>query len=355
MKYTAYFFLNAALIYKGGIFLEKNGKIKKNLLKIILFWLVGNLCFFKYNQKFIDMVLFLNPDCAILPNVKFPVIIFPLGLSYIIFRLVHYIIEIYRGSIPRGNFVDFLLYIFFFPTFLAGPVDRFERFHPQAVSEKSINLTDLNSALYRIGCGLIKKFIIADSITRFIMPILYSPQDYSRLVLVCVLYGLALRIYMDFAGYTDIALGVSKSFGYKIMENFDRPFLKSNIALFWRSWHISVYSWIRDYFFFPLFGYRASNIKIYIGILLTMVVFMLWHNGNMNFLILGIYHGIGLMAWQAFQEIKRRYPLIRQLTHYRYSNIFSIFLTFNFVSFGFVFLSQTLPNALFIIQRIVSR
>jgi len=233
-------------------------------------------------------------------------------------------------------------------------VDRFERFHPQAASEKSIDLIGFNYALYRIVCGLIKKFIIADSLARFILPLIYSPQDYSRLFVVCALYGSALRIYMDFAGYTDIALGVSKLFGYKIMENFDRPFLKSNIVLFWRSWHISVYSWIRDYFFFPLFGSRTGVAKLYSGILITMVVFHLWHAASLGFLILGIYHGLGLIIWQLFQEAQKKYPLFKQIVSQKWLKPFSAAFTFSFVSFGFIFFNTDINNALNIIKRICS-
>ncbi len=342
VKYAAYFFFNAALVYKGGILLEGNARAKKNILTILLFWLIGNLCFFKYGRQIIDII----------PYIKLPAIAFPLGLSYITFRLVHYTIEISRRSIPRGSFVDFLLYIFFFPTFLAGPVDRFGRFHPQAVSEKSINLEGLNSALYRIICGVIKKFIIADNLARFIMPVLHSPQGYSWFFVVCAMYGLSIRIYMDFAGYTDMALGLSKLFGYKIMENFDRPFLKSNIALYWRSWNISVYSWIRDYFFLPLFGYRASEIKIYIGIFCSMMVFMLWHEGSLNFLILGIYHGLGLVVWQLFQEIKRKYPRVRALVSRAYLDPFSTFCTFTFTSFGFLLFALDLSSVSNVLLKI---
>lgn len=354
VKHAIYFLFNAALVYKGGIFLEKNSKNKKNLLKIFLLWLIGNLCFFKYCHKINDMVLFFNSHGAQFPNFKFPVMLFPLGLSYIIFRLVHYVIETYRGSIPRSSFVDFLLYIFFFPTFLAGPVDRFERFHPQAVSEKSINLTDFNSALYRIVCGMIKKFIIADNLARFIMPVLYSPQGYSRLLVACALYGSALRIYMDFAGYTDIALGISKLFGYKIMENFDRPFLKSNIALFWRSWHISVYSWIRDYFFFPLFGSKTSKLKMYLGIFITMIIFHLWHGLSLNFLFLGMYHGVGLLCWYIFHQFKKNNPTFSPVRENKSRSYINIFATFSFVVVGNTFFILNFWDGMRVLLRIIN-
>jgi alginate O-acetyltransferase complex protein AlgI len=228
------------------------------------------------------------------------------------------------------------LYVFFFPTYIAGPVDRFQRFHPQTEEKKNLNSADINNGLFRIISGMIKKFVISDSLTPVIMPVLTSPHDYSPTLLILSIYGLAIRLYMDFSGYTDMALGVSRLFGYKIMENFNWPFLKKNIALFWRNWHISVYSFIRDYFFFPLFGHRASQLKIYIGILITMVVFMLWHEASLPWLSLGLYHGSGLVVWQLFQELKRKHVRLRKAVDNRYVDPFSTFLTFNFVSFGFL-------------------
>jgi len=352
VKYAVYFLLIAVVVYIGGIFLAKEIRYKENLLKILLVGLIGNLCIFKYSRKLIDMVLFFNPHCTALADGRLSSLLFPLGLSYITFRLIHYVIEIHRKSIPQGNCVDFLLYIFFFPTFLAGPVDRFGRFQPQAVSEKNINLTEVNAALYRIVCGGIKKFIIADGLARLVMPILHAPQGHSWPCVVCAVYGLSLLIYMDFAGYTDMALGISRLFGYKIMENFDRPFLKNNIALYWRSWHISMYSWIRDYFFLPLFGYRASEIKIYIGIFCSMMVFMLWHQGSLNFLIIGIYHGTGLVVWQLFQEIKRKFPRVRALVSQKYLDPFSWLCTFTFVSFGFLLFALDIPSVYNVLQKV---
>jgi len=142
---------------------------------------------------------------------------------------------------------------------------------------------------------------------------------------------------MDFAGYTDIALGVSGLFGIKIMENFNKPLLKTNIASFWRSWHISVYSWIRDYFFLPFFGYKTSKPKLYVGVFMTMVVFMLWHAGNINFFLLGIYHGLGLVVWNLFQEFKYKSNVIRSLARANIMKPFFVGADFYLCKFWFPF------------------
>jgi len=385
IKYAFYFLLNIIIVYTAGYYIniktenqfpQPKGRglqklmlsaayktrikgagftartHKKLILKLTLTWLIGNLVFFKYTNLLLDLIFKTGLKSSFISNINLPRITFPLGVSYVIFRLIHYIVETYRKNLPRSSFIDFALYVLFFPTFLAGPVDRFQRFQPQTREKKNIDIYNINYGLFRIICGLIKKFIIADNLAKLIMPVLYHPADYTRTIIIFCIYGLAIQIYLDFSGYTDIALGLARLFGYKIMENFKLPFFKKNIALFWRSWHISVYSWIRDYFFLPLFGRRASNIKIYLGMFLTMMVFMLWHKGNLNFFILGLYHGLGIITWHIFQEIKRKYPLLRKIVAKPYLTPFSIAATFTFVSFGFVFFNLNMHNIKNILDRI---
>jgi len=352
IKYACYFLFNIVVVYIGGIFISRQGKNRKLLLQLILLWLIGNLCLFKYINLLLHAISNLSLQFSLMPRIEFPKILLPLGISYITFRLIHYIVEVYRKKAPKSSFVDFALYVLFFPTFLAGPVERFQRFQPQATAQKDIDTSDISSGLFRIVSGLIRKFIIADNLARFIMPVLHSPQNYARAIIILCIYGLAIRIYMDFSGYTDMALGVARLFGYKIMENFNRPFLKNNIALFWRSWHISVYSWIRDYFFFPLFSSRASIYKLYLGIFTSMVVFHLWHGASLGFLILGIYHGAGLIIWQLFREVLKRQSLLKRLLSHKWLDPVSTFFTFSFVSFGFIFFNFEIHNTLGIIKQI---
>lgn len=352
IKYTIYFLFSAVLVYIAGIFMQKGDKNKILFLKLALVWLIGNLCLFKYTDLVLNAIFKIGSNFALLPETTFSKIAVPIGMSYIIFRLIHYIVEIYRKNLPNHTFWDFGLYVFFFPTFLAGPVDRFQRFHPQTEDKKSFDTSDINYGLFRIVSGMVKKFVIADFLKPQIIPVLTTPHEYSWILVVLSVYGLAIQIYMDFSGYTDMALGVSRLFGYKIMENFNNPYFKKNIALFWRNWHMSVYSFIRDYFFLPFFGYKASQLKIYIGIFVTMIAFMLWHKGSLPFLILGIYHGSGLVIWQLFQEIKRKYRRFGRLVDSPYLNPVSIFLTFSFVSFGFILFSFDMNTVKVIVYRI---
>ncbi len=277
-----------------------------------------------------------------------------LGFSYVSFRMIHYIIESYRKNVPDVSFLDFICYVVFFPIFLAGPIERFQAFHRQTAENKHIGFYDVNYGLYRIICGVFKKVAVADVISKLITPVLYYPLGHSKTILILSVYGLAIQIYMDFSGYTDIAIGSARLFGYRLTENFNRPFLQKNIALFWRNWHISLYTWIRDYFFFPLFGYRASKVKIYIGIFFSMMVFILWHRLSLSFFILGLYHGTGLICWHIFQGVKRKYPIIRRGISKRYLDPISIFFTFSFHAFGTLFFIMNFEQVLIIVKSIIN-
>jgi alginate O-acetyltransferase complex protein AlgI len=295
------------------------------LLRFALVLLIGNLFFFKYAPFFLSL--------AHQPQLPF---LFPLGLSYITFRLVHYLVEVYRRHIPVASITDLGLYVLFFPTFLAGPVERFQKFQSQSAAMPDLEWENINQGLIRIGRGLIKKFVLADRLLPYVKPILEHADLHEGFMIVGAICLLSWLIYFDFSGYTDLALGLSRLYGYSIMENFNKPFFQKNIALFWRSWHISVYSWIRDYFFLPLFGFRASLAKIYLGVFLTMVVFMIWHDATINWLTLGVYHGLGLVFYMLYQETKKKYPILRQL-HFPGSQALATAATFVFVSIGFLF------------------
>lgn len=352
VKCLLYFLFTIVIVYAAAIYLGKPDVNKKSLLMLALVWLVGNLCYFKLANLLIDFLSRFTHHFSILPEFQWPTILLPVGVSYIIFRLIHYLVEVYRNKAPRGTFIDFTSYVLFFPTFIAGPVERFQQFHPQIGAKKSLDVSDISNGLIRIACGIVKKAVIGDTLAKFVTPVLSSPHEYAQYLVIASIYGVAIQLYMDFSGYTDIAIGMSRLFGYTIIENFDRPFFKHNIALFWRSWHISLSSWIRDYFFFPFFGARASTFKLYAGILLTMIVFHLWHGVTIGFFILGAYHGLGIMTCQFFQELKRKYPRLRSITAYTWAKPVSVFVTFSFVSFGFIFFFFDIQTSLSIIKNI---
>ena len=321
----------------------------------MLIWLVGSLCTFKYFNQLVDFgtSMWARMDMAPIIEGTIPRLAMPLGLSYVVFRMIHYTVERYRGRAPDSGFVDFGSYVLFFPTFLSGPVERFPAFHKQTEAQKRFDVNDINYGLFRIVSGLLKKFLAADPLGKLVLPVLKSPLTHGISTTWAALYGLAWQVYMDFSGYTDLALGVSRLFGYKVMENFNLPYFKPNLAEMWRNWHISVYSFIRDYFFFPFFGVRASFLKMQLGVILTFVVFMVWHEGSWRFLALGLYHGLGMVTWNVFQQLKRKNPSLRDLINHKDLKPLHTFFAFSFFGFGFVFFFLDVKAVVALLARLV--
>lgn len=325
------------ITHRAGLVLRGQSPRRPLVLRLTLLWLLGSLCVFKYLNLLVDQALAIGAHLGLSVELALPRLVFPLGLSYALFRLVHFTVESYRRKVPEGSLVDLGCYTLFFPTYLSGPVERFPAFQKQTMARKPFDYADVNYGLYRLASGLVKKFAVADPLYKLVMPVLSAPLVHGRAALVSALYGLGLRVYLDFSGYTDMALGVSRLFGYRIMENFDLPYLKPNLAEVWRNWHISLYSFIRDYFFLPFFAVRGSRLKLYVGVFLTFVVFMVWHDGTMSYLLLGCYHGLGMMAHTAFQERKRRSPGLARLMKEKEMVPVTTLLAASFFAFGFVF------------------
>lgn len=341
--YALYFLANVLLVNRAAVALRAGGA-RTPVFVALLAWLVGNLFFFKYIAASLAA---LHPGASGAVQAMLPV-----GISYVTFRQLHYVFEVYRGTVAPAPFLEYALYVLFFPTFLAGPVDRFPKFGPQIAAEKTFALAAINQGMLRIAGGIFKKFVLADTMALYLFPLLAAPQEHARVTVLLAVYGLALWLYFDFSGYVDMAIGSAKLFGYTVTENFNRPYLQKNIALFWRNWNISVYTFIRDYFYFPVFGYRATAFTLYAGIFLSMVVFNLWHNLTSSFLLLGLYHGTALTVWHGFQRVKARYAALRAAVDNPVSDAVSVFATFSFVSFGCILFNRDIAGALAIARRL---
>lgn len=344
--YALVFLLMSVMVWGAGMFFSSGPAIlKKRLVFIsllVLLW--GELFLYK---AFAPAASLSGVDAAFPAGILF-------GFSYLTFRLTHYLIESFRGTLSACSCADFLLYVFFFPIFPAGPLERFSGFHAQTVEMGGApEVRELNYGLVRILLGIIKKIILADPLQRMVVPVLAQPADHTRFALMLALYGAAVQIYMDFSGYCDIAIGSARLFGYRITENFNVPFLKNNLASFWRSWHITLYTWIRDYFFFPVFGWRASRIKIYAGIFFSMMLFTVWHRINVNFLLLGVYNGLGLMGWYFFQDVKRVFPAAGRVASLPGLAPLGCAATITFFSFGLVFFRDNYGETAALVKRLL--
>jgi alginate O-acetyltransferase complex protein AlgI len=270
------------------------------------------------------------------PHASLGAIVRPLGISYLVFKMMSYLIDLRIGIINRGTFIDLLLYGSLFTMFVAGPIERFQRFKPQVESvAQGFKLEYLEAGFQRIVFGLFKKIFLADWIGYLIVPIWKSGGDVSLVMKTLGLVGFSFQLYLDFAGYSDIAIGASRMYGLTIMENFDRPFLQENTAQFWRHWHISLSSWIRDYIFFPL-GKKSTNRiwALFIVPVAAMALSGLWHAPSWTFLIWGVWHGLGLSVYLFWNYNKRYYEWIGRVAQSRIFTVFSILATYIWFTIG---------------------
>src|SRR6266850_1436719 len=230
----------------------------------------------------------------------------PLGISFFTFEFIHYAVDRYRGATPAGKFGEYLAFILFFPTMVAGPIKRYQDFRPKLANPSLIWDQDWQTGITRILIGLAKKFMIADLLTAFTNHLNHADIAVAqRWVLPIWLLAYGMKIYFDFSAYSDIAIGSARLFGIKVPENFDWPYLRTNIAEFWKHWHMSLYRWLVDYVFIPLGGSRVNPSRVYLNILITMFLSGLWHGAGLNFIVWGLWHGTLLVIhrlWTAWRE-----------------------------------------------------
>jgi alginate O-acetyltransferase complex protein AlgI len=283
------------------------GRLADGYARRAVLWLavagnLGLLGYFKYYNFFAASLIDAFAAIGIALEIKFIEVALPIAISFLTFHALSYIIDVYRRVLaPTTSLVDILLYISFFPHLIAGPIVRADKFLAQ--TKKPCDPSDIKvgqSAFLILG-GLFKKVIIANYLsTEFVDNVFRGPADYSSLDLLLGMYGYALQIYCDFSAYTDIAIGVANLLGYEFPQNFNYPYRAISVQDFWRRWHISLSSWLRDYLYIPLGGNRFGEWSTAKNIILTMLLGGLWHGASWNFLIWGLLHGLALVTERFF-------------------------------------------------------
>ncbi|HEY5096205.1 MAG TPA: MBOAT family O-acyltransferase [Candidatus Eremiobacteraceae bacterium] len=310
--------------------------------------IVGVLAFFKYSKFFaltIDEVL--RHDVLPLPH-----LIVPLAISFFTFEFVHVLVDVYLGKIERLDPLDFATFTMFFPTLVAGPIKRYQSFAPQVSHIVAPPNETFALNIYRVLLGLTKKVVIADSMTLLAQPILTpNGEPFGRLDYIVAIFAYGAKIYFDFSGYSDIAIGTAGLLGIRIPENFSRPYWAQNISVFWRRWHMSLSSWIRDYVFIPLGGSRRPPLVTALNLFIAMAIAGLWHGAAWTFVVWGLWHGGGLAAHRVWSM--RVVPSVDWLSKPgRLVPAASTVLTFAFVFLGWVlFAAATFANAATVIER----
>lgn len=316
---------------------------KKLLLFADITLSLAPLAFFKYSEFFAASILPLVWDGDLVSRLPEMDLIFPIGISFFTFQGMSYAIDVYRdkGRLVR-NPVDILLFVSFFPTVLSGPIMRAHVFVPQ-LENPVYNTRSFQLGFALILSGLFKKIVIASYLSEHIVRQVFQvPADYSSLSVLAAVYAYSIQIFCDFSGYSDLAIGVALLLGYRIPFNFDRPYIATDLQEFWRRWHISLSTWLRDYLYIPLGGNQHGKAFKYLNILITMTLGGLWHGAHMRFLLWGMLHGLGLAATHAVKDIHRHFARRRPQTGQdaKPSLLLKVvlwLLTFHFVSFAWVF------------------
>ena len=263
-------------------------------------------------------------------------ILVPVGISFYTFQTLSYTIDVYRGTLrPARNLLDFALFVSFFPQLVAGPIVRAVDFLPQLELKPRFDRARLHEGLWRISTGLLKKIALADVLGAYLVDPCYTqPENYTALVHLLALYAFTLQIYFDFSGYSDIAIGTAKLFGFDLIENFLLPYRSRSLREFWRRWHISLSSWVRDYIYFPLGGSRGSQGRVAANLLVTMLVIGVWHGASLLWVAYGLMQGLVMVAERACE--RRRGGALFATTPL--SSFVSWFATFHFIVFSCLFI-----------------
>ncbi len=329
------------------IFKQENKSVKKSLLVVSIIFNLGMLFYFKYTNFFLELV-----NSFYTPKFNFIHILLPIGISFYTFENLSYTIDVYKGHIePEKKIINYLLFLSFFPKLVMGPIVRAKDFIPQLKKEYFVSDSDFSRGFYLIITGLIKKLIISDYIKLNLVDYVFDgPNLHNGFECLMALYGYAIVIYCDFSGYSDVAIGISKWLGITIPTNFLSPYQSKSISEFWRRWHISLSSWLRDYLYIPLGGNKNGTIKTNINLFLTMLIGGFWHGASWNFIIWGALHGFGLILNKIWKSLFGRFKILPLW----FTNIVFAIITFHFVCFCWIFFrANDLNLALEFLHQIV--
>lgn len=351
--------------YLCGLLIHRSASRAGKRLFILVSLLsnLGILAYFKYTGFIVDTINrlagtdfvvydFLASFSNSLLGTGFDIntIILPAGISFFTFQSLSYTFDIYRGKLePVRNISDFGFYVYFFPQLVAGPIVRASEFIPQLHEPFRLSKREFSHSVFMISKGLIKKIIISDFLAlNFVDRVFDMPAMYSGFENLMAVYSYGLQIYCDFSGYTDIAIGVALLLGFRLPVNFNSPYKATGISDFWRRWHISLSRWLKDYLYIPLGGNRKGKLRTGLNLMITMLLGGLWHGAALRFLLWGGLHGAGLVASKVWASL-----VGRRFRPRRIWKIIAVFLTFNFVSFCWIFFrAPETESALMMLKQI---
>ena len=326
----------------GAIWKSRSIKRKKILLILSLSGNLGLLGFFKYADFAITQFNILGNYFDLAAHIPLLYLALPIGISFYTFHSVGYIIDVYRGNVtPSKSLMEYMIFVSFFPQLVAGPILRAGQFLPQLREnlEQSVGIRlrqiiienqNLKLGITMMALGFFKKMVISDNLTRMVDEIFLIPIGLESFTIILGTIAFGIKIYCDFSGYSDIAIGAALIMGFKIPANFNKPYFATSPSDFWRRWHISLSSWLRDYLYIPLGGNRKSHIRLYLNLFITMFLGGLWHGASWNFVIWGMLHGSYLALHKI---ILTKFPILQNNSFFKskIGIVISIFITQYFI------------------------
>lgn len=358
-RFLPLIFISTVIDYTVGLKLSntKNPKSRKILLLISILANLGFLGFFKYYNFFVESFISAFSFFGITFQVGTLHIVLPVGISFYTFQTLSYSIDVYKKKLlPTKNFIEFAAFVSFFPQLVAGPIERAAWLLPQFHKKRHFNYQDAVIGSRQMLWGFVKKIIIADNCAKYVNIIFANYASYSGSTLLLGAVFFAFQIYSDFSGYSDIAIGTAKLFGFDLMKNFAFPYFSRDISEFWRRWHISLSTWFRDYLYIPLGGSRGGT---WMKIRNTFIIFIVsgfWHGANWTFVVWGLLNAIYFLPLllshknRVHIEIVAKNKLLPSI-----KEIVQIFFTFGLTVIAWVFFrSPTVKDAFRYIQRIFS-
>lgn len=358
-RFLSLIVLSTVVNYLAGLWLSKETNITK---KRLIFWInilinLGLLGYFKYFNFFLNTFITSLLFFGIEINTHLVNIILPVGISFYTFQTMSYSIDVYKKKIkPVKNLITFSAYVSFFPQLVAGPIERATHLLPQFFTKRNFEYIKAVDGMRQILWGLFKKMVIADNCAKYANMIFDNPTNYSGSTLLLGAIFFAFQIYGDFSGYSDIAIGTARLFGFDLMQNFNFPFFSRDIAEFWRRWHISLSTWFRDYVYIPLGGNRGG---LWMTIRNTFIIFIisgLWHGANWTFIIWGVLNALYFLPLLLTKNNREHLGVVAQgkiLPNLK--ELFSMGITFGSTVFALIFFrAESVGYALKYIARLLS-
>ena len=336
--------------YIYGLYIDRTYKRSKKLLASTIILLLLPLLSFKYLDFFMNSTEDLLSLASLTVEMPDFELFIPIGVSFYTFMAVGYVVDVFKGNVlAEKSFLDFALFIGFFPQIASGPIGRASQLIPQLKEKKTLLYKNISAGVKMMLWGFFMKLVVGDRAGIYVDTVFgnYMHHNGGSLMLATFMY--TIQIYCDFAGYSLIAIGAARTMGIELMENFRRPYFATSVADFWRKWHISLSAWFRDYVYFACGGSHCSKVKMYRNLLITFLVSGLWHGAAYNFIIWGGYHGINQILGRILQPVKDR---VRNILHIgdksNIRKVLDIFATFCLIAYGWMLFYA--PNIQFIID-----